>query len=380
MLCKKCKQIIPNSSKFCLYCGANLTETPKKQKHYRSHGHGNISYYKNCPNNPYRARVKIGNKTVSLGYFESSKAADRAITEFMADYDESVSLRIDWTLQRFYDTWSEKAFTKLSKSSVIAYKASWKHLENIAHQKMKDLKTANYQTCIDDASRSGKSRSTCNTIRALISLLCQEAMKDDVIDKNYAGLLELPANDKREKDIFTDDEIELLKQHEKDVEAKIILILIYTGLRIGEFLKLTPNDVNTKDWYLVGGSKTAAGKNRTVPILPPIRKYFSELILASSSPDSKLLKCSYHTYKNNYFYGYLMKLGILTQKEIEKGEQARLTPHSTRHTFASLARRAGVEKDVLTRIIGHSDYTTTDEIYVSMDSEMLSNELEKIAK
>lgn len=106
-------------------------------------------------------------------------------------------------------------------------------------------------------------------------------MKDDVIDKNYASLLELPANSKREKDIFTDNEIELLKQHDNDIEAKIILILIYTGLRIGEFLKLTPNDINTKEWYLVGGSKTKTGKNRTVPILLPIQKYFSELILVT---------------------------------------------------------------------------------------------------
>jgi integrase len=246
-----------------LYCGKNQLEEPTKKKHYRPHGHGSISYYKRCPNKPYRATVKIKDKTISLGYFATSKEADRAITLYMSAYDESTSPRIDWTLEHFYKVWSEKAFPKLSKKTVECHQMSWLYIKKIAREKMRDLKTADYQTCIDDALRKGKSPATCQKIKTLISHLCEESMKDDVIDKNYALLLEIPTYRPREKDIFTDDKIELLKQHDGDVEAKAILILIYTGLRIGEFLKLTPNDVNTSEWYLVGGSKTKAGKNRT---------------------------------------------------------------------------------------------------------------------
>lgn len=380
MLCKKCKQIIPNCSKFCLYCGKNQLEEPTKKKHYRPHGHGSISYYKNCPKNPYRARVRIGDDFISLGYFPTSKAADKAITDYMAAYEESQSPRSEWTLQRFYDTWSEKAFAEMSKNGVNAHKASWKYMQDLAPKKMRELKTADYQSCIDKAKKSGKSRAVCEKIRNLASLLCQEAMRDDVIDKNYARLLELPKSDKKEKDIFTDKEISILLSHDSDIEARIILMLIYTGLRIGEFLALRPCDIDTENWILVGGSKTEAGKNRVVPILSNVRAYFLDIIKAAPSEKSPIVNVSVKYFRDNYFYEYLAKLGILTQKEIEVGGKPRLTPHCTRHTYASKARKAGMDKDAIIRIMGHTDYTTTDENYVSMDSETLASEAAKIAK
>ena len=50
-------------------------------------------------------------------------------------------------------------------------------------------------------------------------------------------------------------------------------MLIYTGLRIGELFSLRRENVHLKEGYLVGGSKTKAGKNRTVPILPEALSY-----------------------------------------------------------------------------------------------------------
>lgn len=165
-----------------------------------------------------------------------------------------------------------------------------------------------------------------------------------------------------------------------DIESRIILMLIYTGLRIGEFLALRLCDIDTENWLLVGGSKTEAGKNRTVPILPNVRDYFLDLIKTATSEQSPLVNISVKYFRDTYFYEYLVKLGILTQKEIEVGGKPRLTPHCTRHTYASKARKAGMDKDAIIRIMGYTDYATTDENYVSMDSEMLASEAAKISK
>lgn len=381
MICKKCKKVIPSESIFCMFCGANQTNEnkPKKTKRYRPHGHGSISYYKRCPNNPYRATVKVKDKTISLGYFATAKEADRAISTYMAAYDESTSPRIDWTLEHFYEEWSKKTFPKLSKGGMYVHKTSWAHLSKLHKRKMRDLKTGDYQDIIDDLLESGGGVATCQKIRNLTSKLCEEAMRNDVIDKNYALLLEIPTYESREKDIFSDEEIELLKQHDSDEMAKYILILIYTGLRIGELMALTPKDINLDEWYFIGGSKTKAGKNRIVPILPQIRKYITEIVNSCPSEKSSISPCKSDAFRRR-FYEYLVKIGILTAEETSKGALPRLTPHCTRHTFASIARKAGVEKDVLTRVIDHADYKTTDEVYVAMDKELLFNELQKIAK
>lgn len=380
MVCKKCKKIIPSESQFCMHCGANQSNEKKNkpQQRYRGKGFGNVTFFKNCRTNPYRARIRRDGKQIHIGYFPTVAEANQAIANYLVEYNEKHSPRIEWTLQQFYDSWSEIAFQNITKSGINSHKASWNYLSLISHKKMKELKTSDYQECIDNAVSQGKSRAVCEKIRNLISLLCQEAMKDDVIDRNYANLLNLPKSDKKEKGIFTDDEIALLVEHDDDLEARIILVLIYTGLRIGEFIALTPKNIDIDRWIIRGGSKTNAGRNRIIPIIPKIRTYVRSLVDEAPSEDSKLFDHGYTWFRNKFFYRYLISIGMLTQSEVDVGGEPRLTPHSTRHTFASLARRAGVEKDILIRVIGHTDYNTTDENYVKMNIDELSAEMEKI--
>ena len=153
--------------------------------------------------------------------------------------------------------------------------------------------------------------------------------------------------------------------------VKIILLLIYTGLRIGELFTLRRENIHLEERYLVGGSKTKAGKNRTVPILPeafPYLQYFW------NTGEGELLISGYHGNRtaNNFrkrdFDGALSVLGITGK-----------TPHSTRHTFASLAVRAGVKPEALRAIIGHANYSTTVEIYAHANLPDLQDELAKIS-
>ena len=207
-------------------------------------------------------------------------------------------------------------------------------------------------------------------------------MRDNIIHQNYAKLLTVKGTQKREKDILTEAEIKLLQQHDTDPQARFILILIYTGMRINELLTMQCEDVHLDDSYMVGGEKTDAGKRRTIPILPTIRPYVAEFYLQSGGTgeliqrDGRAMRVEYA--RKKWFYAYLVQLGILTQAEIDTGGKPRLTPHCTRHTFATIARQAGIDKDALIRIIGHSDYAVTDEVYVSMQPEFLAGEMNKI--
>lgn len=47
------------------------------------------------------------------------------------------------------------------------------------------------------------------------------------------------------------------------------------------------------------------------------------------------------------------------------GKLATYTPYTTRHTYASLCDRAGVNKDILKRAVGHTPKSQTlDEVYL----------------
>ena len=58
---------------------------------------------------------------------------------------------------------------------------------------------------------------------------------------------------------------------------------------------------------------------------------------------------------------------------LEKLKIERKTPHATRHTYASWARRSGMATEILQKILGHADYSTTANIYVHTDiSELIA--------
>ena len=53
------------------------------------------------------------------------------------------------------------------------------------------------------------------------------------------------------------------------------------------------------------------------------------------------------------------------------------TPHSFRHTYATMSRRAGVPLEVVSQLITHRSVQTTQEIYSHLDVEDLREELRR---
>lgn len=376
-VCRKCKKPVPNESQFCLYCGAALEKQQKKKASSRPNGSGSIRYLKGR-SRPYAAYLP---RRLGGGYLDSyaTKAeANEALMKEIATRPDTP--RVEWTVKQFYDYYtSSDDYNSKSDKWKESVRIAWKYCGDVADMKMRDVRGTLWQGCIDKAFSMGKSKSMAEKIRSLISALCKEAMRDNVILQNYSKLLTIKGTDTKPRDIFSDDEIALLRAHDDDVQARFILILIYTGMRINELLQLKCGAVYINDMYIVGGEKTAAGKNRTIPILPIIAPYIVEAMRGKSKDDNlitrngKLVRIEYA--RKIWFYKYLVHLGILTPEEVAVGNNPRLVPHCTRKTFASLARRAKVEPDILARIIGHTDYKTTDEIYVRLQAQFLSEEL-----
>ena len=59
--------------------------------------------------------------------------------------------------------------------------------------------------------------------------------------------------------------------------------------------------------------------------------------------------------------------------------EATLTPHYFRHNFITMLYRAGVDPLKAMKIVGHSEYQTTADIYTHLDQEMLQATAEDLA-
>ena len=272
------------------------------------------------------------------------------------------------TLGDIYRQWSEIHYKQVSKSAIDLYSAMWKRFSDIRDMPMRELRTAHIQEIVNRA----KSKSTAEILKVLAVMLCKFAMENDILVKNYAEFVKIPKFEKKEKRIFTPEEIQILWENSDDKTVQIILVMIYTGFRIGEITALKVSDVNLESGYITGGEKTEAGRNRIIPIPPKIPE-ISEFIAGwiSETETESLLNISVAQLRKN-FYKVIADLGLAN------GEK--LTPHSTRHTFASLSASAGMRAENLQKIIGHASYNTTAEVYIHQDFEKLKEEMSKLKK
>ena len=378
MNCIKCKKEIPEGSVFCNHCGKKQTVTKAKYRK-RANGTGTISKDKRYKK-PYIAHApnsRYGKQRVYIGSFATMREAQDAIEKYIREGKPEF---YNATLSDIYKKWSEIHFKRVSDSAINLYTSMWKRFKNIQEIKMRDIRTVHFQGIVNQAT----SKSAADTIKVMAVMLCKYAMENDIINKNYAEFIKIPKYEKKEKKIFTKQEIAVLWEHSEDKRAQAILFMIYTGFRIGEFLAIKISDVNLNEGYIVGGEKTKAGRNRVVPIPPNIpeltdfvRKWISE------SKDGRLFPIDVSDFRQNYFYSLIIELGF-AQGYKERSSYIfstpHHTPHSTRHTFASLSAAAGMQPENLQKIIGHSNFSTTADIYMHQDIETLRSEMGKIKK
>lgn len=382
--CRKCRKPLPAQSIFCMYCGEPI-EKPQKRRTRRPYSSGTIRKLSGKRSKPYAAHLPRGMGGTFIGTFATSAEASAAIDKAIAA--RPASARADWKVKDFWNFYKESdRFKNNSRDQRNCDIAAWKYCESLVGEKpMREMKTNDWQECVDKAREMGRSKSTVSKIRNLASKLCQEAMKDDIISRNYAELLNGGGKEVKERDIFTEKEISILKEHDSDYQARFILILIYTGMRINELLNVRYSDIH--DGYIIGGEKTEAGKGRIIPILPEIAGYIDlfRADVAETDSDKYLInkdggRISVTTARNTWFYAYLVSLGILTKEETDIGNTPRLSPHCTRKTFATMAWQAGVDKSALTRVIGHTDYEITDKVYIKAQADMLIAQISQISK
>lgn len=282
-----------------------------------------------------------------------------------------VSPKANITLEKLYEEWSQIKYKNISKATENNYRAAWKYIQQLERATFKDLRTNHWQSVIDKCEEESLSLSTLKKIKTVVTMLYKHAMQNDIINKNYAEFIVLPKMEKSEKETFSDLEIKgMFDNVEKVPWTDTILIMIYTGLRISEMLELTKFNVDLENRVITGGLKTEAGKNRFIPIhskiLPFIKKWYAKSGDALICRDDGS-KMSANYYRNNYYYPALEQLKL-----------KRRTPHTCRHTFASLMARAGADPLYTQRIIGHADYAFTANEYTHPEIEELTEAIEKI--
>lgn len=332
-----------------------------------ANGDGSVYKLKGKRRKPWVAVVTAGyeggkQKRKSLGTFLTKKEAQ---IELLA-YLDNPMLFSGKTFKDIKDLWYQNYKKNVSDVTLNNLTIQLKKLDVFDEIKIKELKIHTLQKFFDDMDNSYGTKSF---VRSILNMIFDFAVKNEFIETNKIKFIELGKNEKViQRKIFTREEIKTMFDN-LDSNNRYIkkmtygtLILIYTGLRVGELINLKTKDVDLdKNIISIVESKTSAGI-RKIPISEKIVDLFKNNI------DNTKEYFFFNKKGNKYEY---FNFKFQFEKMLDLLGLERHTIHDTRHTFATLLNNADANSTSIIKLIGHSDFSTTENIYTHKDIEEL---------
>ena len=311
---------------------------------------------------------------------ESTSASLIPFTEFLLDWLEMTKKNVEET--------TYGAYAMGIKNKIIPYFEE--HHPGLALCEVTPKHIQDYYTY--ELTVRGVSANTVIHRHANIRKALQYAFKLGLIDSNPADRIERPKKEKFVGSVYEEDELNRLFEIVKGdpIELGVILGAFY-GLRRSEavglkwdaidFKKKTITIRHTVTQATIDGKSKIIQKDRTktkssyrsLPLVPPFEELLHRL-KAQQELNQKLCGRSYCKKYTGYIYvneiGELVKPGYITQHfplVLQKNGLRKIRFHDLRHSCASLLYANGVSLKEIQEWLGHSDISTTSNIYTHLN-------------
>lgn len=337
----------------------------------KPNGYGSVKKLTGNRRRPFVFLISIEGKQKPLAYFTTQIEAEIYAADYNKKHNNKILSGHEITFAELYYRWLPFHTDKYQpvKTTLCSYKVAFQHCLALHEMPLRKIKYHHLQSVIDDVKRKGLSYSSCKKIRSLLSLMFKYGIMMEYCNKNYASLLNLGRNKTvRPHKPFTRQKINKLWNSLNTAGIDSILILIYTGMRVGELLNLTKDNVYLRQKYLkITRSKTLSGLRNI-----PIHDRIFPLICHRMSTAGKYLISDEKG--NPYNYSKYRTLWSKLMKQIN----AKYSTHDCRHTCATLLDNAEANPNAKRRILGHSSGDVTDKTYTHKNLKQLRKAINKI--
>lgn len=305
----------------------------------------------------------------------------------------------------YFQCWIKKCEEDgLRVTTISIYKGYLKNYisKSIGKSEVSNISIKELQTFYDNIVKSQQlSNKTLRNIHSVIHRCFRQAVIEGIIDMNPTDYIDLPKDRPKEVQTLTDAEIFKLENNIKDEPLGISIdIALRTGLRLGEILGLKWCDISFKDAELkVNRSlgrekiKTVYGEKstlvlrkpktktsiRTVPLQKGLKNKLKEL------KNEKMKKYNLTDIEEDFVLSkkYKKPVDPRTIQEFFKRMQSKAGIgnykfHALRHTFTSRAVKTGVSDKVISEILGHTNVTTTLNIYTHISDDMKKSLIDRL--
>lgn len=381
---------------------ARKPKIPKEEVKYpKVRERGGLYRYRYSVTNPETGKRKQketpGFKTALEAFQEGLRIEDQLKEKTYVD-EKNI------TFLQYAEDWikSYKAHGNVKISTVFLREHNLKKASKyFGSFKLRDITKRQYQAMLNDLKEKNKSFNTINLVHITSKMLFQSAVEQEIIKVSPAASAKMPSFVQTVDQLESGTSLprflekselikflETVKLHGTQQEYTLFFLLAYTGIRIGELCALKWKDIDrterfisiTKTLYVREGvenfilntPKTRSSirevdiSNKVLAALDAHSAWQKELIMSRRD--------KYYTNGNFIFVNDMYKPGYPMIHEVPQRRMKEflklaklptsLTPHSLRHTHASLLAEAGEDLEVIQKRLGHKNDQITREIYL----------------
>ena len=273
------------------------------------------------------------------------------------------------SVDEWFGEWVEAQRPHVSESSIRTYSDARRRItealgKNKSNVPLTELTSADVRTALGKIAKKVKAATANMDLRALRRAL-EAACGEGLMTANVAkSVRPLPTTDSAERAPFSAEEVSKLIAHAYNDEWRgLILIAAHTGLRMGDVLSLSTENVEDNT-LVIRPQKTKRSKRTIrVPMTSPVKEWVKD---TEGAFFPQLRQKSTSTHSTN-FARLMEKAGVDREITLPGGVIARRSFHSLRHSFTSWLAEADVHSDVRRKLTGHQSpgvhdlYTHHDE-------------------
>jgi len=266
-----------------------------------------------------------------------------------------------FTIYNFEDLHKELASRKYSYKTVKVYLYYNKDLLNFTGKKPSEVNDNDIKNCLLYLAEDKKLATS--TLHQAINAL--EFYYGSMLKCKFLYEIRRPCRDRKLPIVLSKEEIEKIFLSVDNIKHKAILMLVYSaGLRVGEVVKLKPEDIDNKRMLIqIKGSKGRKDRHTVL----------SETALG-------VLRQYWRQYKpNKWLFESARARRYISTRTVEKileyaCEKANIrkhvSVHTLRHSFATHLLEGGTDLRYIQQLLGHAHSKTT-EIYMHVSTKSI---------
>lgn len=350
-------------------------------------------------NGQYTGRVtdKTGKRIQK--YFKKLAECKKWVADMQYEIDHGNALYSENpTVNIWYNYWFENVkIPNIKESTQYVLSSAWNRyiLPIIGEIPIQNIKPMHCLNVLNDMSNNGYAKGTIKRVRTTMHDFFECAVENHIIKTNpITKNVKTGGKEPKEIRVLTiQEQRDFLTRTQNTANYNFFAFALQTGMRVGELLALTWNDIDFKNKTIsvnktislskdgkqkINTPKTESG-NRIIPLTVEAGK-----ILDKQKTQISKLKIINIKFKDNVF---LNKNGNISSKVsynrilelyCEKYNVKKFSMHSLRHTYATRCIEAGLRPKTLQTILGHATLAITMNLYVHVTDEEKENEIQKV--